>query len=71
MYSLLKYDDNRFWITTGNNGIYLFNKSQLKIEENISEKNGLTNNFIYGILSDDAGKLWMSTNRGIATYEQR
>ena len=69
LYSLLKYDTDRFWITTGNNGIYLFNKRTKKIERNISEKNGLSNNFIYGILQDEAGKFWMSTNRGITTFE--
>lgn len=69
LYSLLDYDNDRFWITTGNNGIYLFNKKTKKIERNLSEKKGLSNNFIYGILKDDAGKYWMSTNRGISTFE--
>ncbi|MFN8283286.1 MAG: two-component regulator propeller domain-containing protein [Chitinophagales bacterium] len=69
LYSLLDYDNDRFWITTGNNGIYLFNKKTKKIEQNFTEKNGFSNNFVYAILKDDAGKFWMSTNRGITTFE--
>ncbi len=32
------------------------------------EKDGLPNEFIYGILEDDDGNLWMSTNKGIAKF---
>jgi signal transduction histidine kinase/ligand-binding sensor domain-containing protein/DNA-binding response OmpR family regulator len=32
---------------------------------------GLPNNVIYGILSDDAGHLWLSTNRGLARFDPR
>ncbi len=30
---------------------------------------GLSNNFIYGIVRDDEGKYWMSTNYGIAVFD--
>lgn len=34
----------------------------------ISKEDGLPNNTVYGILEDDQGTLWMSTNNGIANY---
>lgn len=33
-----------------------------------SEKDGLTNNFIFGILEDKKGNLWLSTNNGISKF---
>jgi diguanylate cyclase (GGDEF)-like protein len=35
---------------------------------NISQKDGLSNDVIYGIRSDDSGWLWMSTNYGISRF---
>lgn len=35
---------------------------------NITVYNGLPSNGVYGILEDDSGFLWMSTNKGLAKY---
>jgi sensor histidine kinase YesM len=69
LYALLKNNDDEIWISTGNNGLYLFNKRSKKIIKNINQTDGLSNNFIYGILKDDDGKLWLSSNLGISIYE--
>jgi signal transduction histidine kinase/streptogramin lyase len=36
---------------------------------NWSDRDGLSNNVVYGILEDDNGHLWMSTNSGISRYD--
>lgn len=69
LYCILREDDHHFWIGSGNSGLYLFDKKSMSITANFTEKDGLSNNFIYGILKDNSGKLWMSTNRGISVFE--
>ena len=62
------YEDNqdRYWVAT-NNGLFMIdgrtNKSTF-----ITEKDGLPNNHVYGILPDEEGNLWLSTNNGISCY---
>lgn len=55
------------WIATAGGGL---NQLDLRTKKFIhyTEKNGLPNNFIYGILSDENGNLWMSTNKGISMF---
>ncbi len=36
-----------------------------------TEKNGLCNNSIYGILEDPDGHLWMSTNKGLSRFDPK
>ncbi|MDX1701555.1 MAG: two-component regulator propeller domain-containing protein, partial [Melioribacteraceae bacterium] len=36
--------------------------------EHYSERNGLPSNVIYGIIGDDQGNLWLSTNNGISKF---
>ena len=38
---------------------------------NFAERDGLPNNSVYGILPDDDGGLWLSTNHGLARLEVR
>lgn len=37
--------------------------------EIFDEKSGLPDQVVYGLLPDDSGKLWLSTNRGLAAFD--
>lgn len=43
--------------------------SDLELIKHYTRDNGLSSNYIYGILPDKNGKLWMSTNRGISCFD--
>lgn len=52
------------WLATEGEGIYIFNiyTNELK---NISMKEGLSSDIAYGIMSDDNGYIWVSTENGL------
>ena len=37
--------------------------------QNFNETTGLLDNVIYGILEDDAGRIWLSTDKGLCAYD--
>jgi ligand-binding sensor domain-containing protein/signal transduction histidine kinase/DNA-binding response OmpR family regulator len=65
----------RIWIATYGGGLNLWTPNA-ETPENIStgsfrsytQKDGLPNNVIYGILEDDNGRLWLSTNNGLVLF---
>jgi ligand-binding sensor domain-containing protein/two-component sensor histidine kinase len=56
------------WIGTSGSGL-----SKLNIHtdnfEHFTTEDGLSNNYIYGILSDDLNRLWLSTNKGLSCFD--
>ncbi|HRP43291.1 MAG TPA: two-component regulator propeller domain-containing protein [Ginsengibacter sp.] len=62
-----KYPDKYLWIATAGGGL---NRLDLKtkIFSHFTDRNGLPNNVVYGILADNRGNLWMSTNQGISMF---
>jgi signal transduction histidine kinase/ligand-binding sensor domain-containing protein/DNA-binding response OmpR family regulator len=60
--------DRILWVGTGGGGL-----NRLDIEAGTffryTTAHGLPNNVVYGILPDDAGRLWLSTNRGLARFD--
>ncbi|HSM63759.1 MAG TPA: two-component regulator propeller domain-containing protein, partial [Gillisia sp.] len=62
----------RFWVGTYNGGLHLFNRETGE-REIFTEKDGLSHNSIKGILEDESGNLWISTERGLSkfNYEKR
>jgi signal transduction histidine kinase/ligand-binding sensor domain-containing protein/DNA-binding response OmpR family regulator len=53
------------WVGTAGGGLNRLDRATGKFSH-FTEKNGLANNVVYGILDDKAGHLWMSTNQGIS-----
>ncbi|HXL58396.1 MAG TPA: triple tyrosine motif-containing protein, partial [Chitinophagaceae bacterium] len=55
------------WIGTKGGGLNRFDKTTEKFTC-YNKKDGLPNNVVYGILTDNDGNLWMSTNRGLSRF---
>lgn len=64
------FEPNILWLGTKGGGLNRFDK-QTETFSVLTEKDGLPNNVIYGILSDEKGNLWMSTNNGISRFDPR
>ena len=60
-------DPEVLWIGTNGGGLNRLDKRTGKFQR-FSTKDGLPNDVVYGILTDDDGQLWMSTNKGIARF---
>ncbi|UBM59964.1 response regulator [Marinilongibacter aquaticus] len=64
----LHYADGLLWIGTNGNGLKSLNVNNGELRV-FSEKDGLPNNVVYGILPDGEGNLWLSSNMGIAKFD--
>lgn len=62
-------DEHVLWVGTKGGGVHRMDIVRETIEY-LNTQNGLPNDVIYGILEDDLGKLWMSSNHGIISYEK-
>ncbi|MCP5053307.1 MAG: response regulator [bacterium] len=56
--------DGFFWIGTAGGGLIKFDPKRETVKR-YSKKDGLLNSVVYGILEDDSGNPWLSTNKGI------
>ncbi|SHO59491.1 hybrid sensor histidine kinase/response regulator transcription factor [Algoriphagus zhangzhouensis] len=61
-------DKGKLWLGTGTQGLLIFDPKSLAIQQ-ISESQGLANNTVVGILSDDEGNQWVSTYNGITVVD--
>ena len=57
------------WIGTAG-GLNLFDKTEGKFTY-YTKQDGLPNNVVYGILTDNQNNLWLSTNKGISKFNPR
>jgi signal transduction histidine kinase/DNA-binding response OmpR family regulator/streptogramin lyase len=69
IWSILLTNDD-LWFGTSDKGVGRISTSDLENEqydfEYIGLKQGLATNFAYGLLSDEAGYIWVSTTKGIS-----
>jgi signal transduction histidine kinase len=65
----LIFQDSRknIWIGSNSTGLCLYQAAQNKFTH-FTEKDGLPNNVVYGILEDDHQNLWLSTNKGLCEF---
>lgn len=63
---VFKDHKGNMWIGTAK-GLSRYNRGSGTFK-NYSEKDGLCNNFVYGIVEDKSGNLWLSTNNGLSRF---
>jgi signal transduction histidine kinase/ligand-binding sensor domain-containing protein/DNA-binding response OmpR family regulator len=56
------------WLATGGGGISRFDINT-RTFSSYTEKDGLANRMVYGMLADDEGSLWLSTNNGLSKFD--
>ena len=59
---------NEFFFGTMGSGIIRYNLGTNEATL-YNKKNGLPNNVVYGVIKDNKGKLWLSTNKGISKFD--
>ena len=68
------YEDNsgNFWIATEGKGVNLWSRQDrvkgIPEFTHIQRTDGLLSNTIYGFAEDAAGRIWMSSNKGLSRY---
>ena len=64
------YEDRSevIWIGTYGGGLNKLSDRQKILFESYQEKDGLPSSVVYGILEDEKGNLWLSTNAGISRF---
>jgi signal transduction histidine kinase/DNA-binding response OmpR family regulator len=65
---IFEQSDGSIWFATKGQGIQLW-KPDLNESQTINKESGLDASNVFGIVPDDLGNLWMSTNKGIARYD--
>lgn len=67
---LTLHEDQRenFWIGTMEDGLNLFDRDSLRFTS-FNSDDGLSSDAVKGILEDDGGRLWLSTNNGISSFD--
>lgn len=62
--------DTTLWLGSSRNGLIKYNPEKKK-SIFFTTDNGLADNAIYGILADQSGCLWLSTNNGISRFDTK
>lgn len=62
--------DKSLWIGTGGGGLENWVPETASFKH-FDENDGLSDNTVYGILEDDFGSLWVSTNKGISVFDKQ
>ncbi len=65
-----RFEANTLWFGTFGGGLNKFNKETQRFQV-YTERDGLSNNIVYGILGSDDGDIWASTNIGISRFNPK
>ncbi|MDC7235186.1 MAG: two-component regulator propeller domain-containing protein [Spirochaetales bacterium] len=65
--SILMSRKGELWVGTLGGGLHRYDSRNDRFERYTTQE-GLPNNTVYGILEDESGRLWISTNRGLSLF---
>jgi signal transduction histidine kinase/ligand-binding sensor domain-containing protein len=65
--SIFEDSNQNIWVGTIGGGLNLYIESEDRFIS-YTEADGLASNLIYGMLEDNAGNLWLSTNNGLSEF---
>ncbi len=65
--SIYQENETTLWLGSSGSGLLKLDLSTGKVTS-YTRKQGLPNNFVYGILPDKLGNLWLSTNKGLCRF---
>jgi two-component sensor histidine kinase/ligand-binding sensor domain-containing protein/PAS domain-containing protein len=68
--SIYEYPSGTLWIGTLGGGLDKFDVAT-ETFKHYTERDGLPNNAVIGILGDDAGNLWISTDKGLSKFNPK
>lgn len=68
--SIADADHGNLWVGTSGGGLNYFNRHSDRFTA-YTENDGLPNNSIYTILEDGKSNIWLSTNKGIASFNPK
>lgn len=68
IWALREDQDGSLWIGTENGGLNRFDTEKEEFAR-YTENEGLPNNWIYVIMTDESGHLWLSTNKGLCKFD--
>ncbi|MDD3320419.1 MAG: two-component regulator propeller domain-containing protein [Paludibacter sp.] len=67
---ILETKEGNLWFGSNGNGIYCLDEKDGEMKfRNFNVSTGLLDNVIYGMLEDDAGRIWLSTDKGLCAYD--
>ncbi len=70
VFSVAEDSEGIIWVGTFGGGLNRFDRTTQTFTR-FTEKNGLPDDTVYGILAGTDGALWLSTNKGIAKFDPR
>lgn len=68
IFDIFPENDSILWLSTRGGGLVRYHKLRQSFKV-YSVKDGLPNNVIYGLLREEKGNLWISTNWGISNFD--
>lgn len=68
--SITEDSNGIIWLGTDSEGLFRWDRKENRLEH-FTRNDGLPSNVVYGVLQDSQGFLWMSTNYGLARFDDK